>query len=204
MKRSHPTTRHPAGLSETAMAALVAEHTAFRRFLAARLRNDADADDVLQQALLRAMMRGGALRRGERVVAWFYRVLRNAVADHLRTKQAEVRRAERILADLRASGEDSIHPSEDWETAVCACFTGLLPTLKPRYAELIRRVDLGGENRLAVARDLKLTRCGFDVALHRARGALRRRLEVFCGACSRESCLACACGRPKKNPKRKV
>ncbi|MBI5767820.1 MAG: sigma-70 family RNA polymerase sigma factor [Verrucomicrobia bacterium] len=187
-------------LPETAVAALVAEHAAFRRFLVARLGNAADADDILQQALLRAMTHGGSLRRDERVVAWFYRVLRNALTDHLRKKQADARRAGRVLDDLRANEAGVVTPSHDWETAVCACFGGLLPSLKPRYAELIRRVDLGGEARAEVARDLKLSRAQFDVTLHRARGALRRRLEVFCGACSRESCLACACGTaPKKN-----
>jgi len=36
---------------------------------------------------------------------------------------------------------------QDWDAAVCACFRGLLPTLKPRYAEVIRRIDLRGEAR---------------------------------------------------------
>lgn len=76
---------------------------------------------------------------------------------------------------------------------MCACFLGLLPGLRPRYAELIRRIDLNGEPKTAVSRDLKIKVATLDVAIHRARRALRRRLEVLCGACSRAKCLACFC-----------
>ena len=83
--------------------------------------------------------------------------------------------------------------SPDANTAVCRCFEGLLPLLKPRYAELLQRIDLNGELKLIVACDLKLSRGALDVALHRARHALRTQLEIFCGACSHDSCLACVC-----------
>ena len=71
-----------------------------------------------------------------------------------------------------------------------ACFARLLPLLNPRYAELIRRIDLDAEFRIVVARDLKLSGPQCDLVLHRARSALRRRLEILCGASSREECLA--------------
>ncbi len=168
-----------AALPEPAIGALLAEHAAFRRFLIARLGSETDADDVLQESLQCALENGVSLRRHERIVAWFYRVLRNAIVDHYRKTNADRRRAERLANELRVNGGGL--PSVEWERAVCACFEGLLPALKPRYAELIRRVDLRGEIKLVVAHDLKLSRAVFDVTLHRARQALRRQLEVLCG-----------------------
>lgn len=185
----------PLALSEIDVAVLVAQHATFRRFLLARLGNPADTDDVLQRALLQALARGGSLRRGERVVAWFYRALRNALVDHFQRKQADARRAERVLNELRINGSDVIAPAAEWDAAVCTCFAGLLPLLKPRYAELIRRVDLDGELKVVAMRELKLSSARFDLVLHRARSALRRRLEIFCEACSCEKCLVCAGGR---------
>jgi len=76
---------------------------------------------------------------------------------------------------------------------VCACLRGLLPTLKPRYVELLWRVDLNGESKKTVSRELEIKVATLDVVLHRARSALRQRLQIFCGSCSRESCLACSC-----------
>ncbi len=183
--------RNAVTLSDDAINALVTERAAFHRFLARRLGNAAQADDLLQEGLLRALQRGSTLRRGERVVPWFYRILRHAVADHFRGRAAEKRKADRLWREI--GDEVATVPTPDLDRAVCSCFEGLLGALKPRYAEILRRVDLRGEMKVVVARELKLSPGAFDVALHRARRALRRRLEVFCGACSREHCLACAC-----------
>ncbi|MDO8540200.1 MAG: sigma-70 family RNA polymerase sigma factor [Opitutaceae bacterium] len=164
----------------------MAQRAEFHRFLAAQLGSDADAEDVLKQSLLKALQNGGNLRRGERAVAWFNRILRNAISDHSREKGTESRRAEKFLADLQGLAEDVAALPANWDAAVCACFRGLLPTLRPRYAEVIRRVDLRGEAKQEVCRDLGISRATMDVLLHRARTVLRRRLAVFCGACTRE------------------
>lgn len=175
------------------IALLVAERARFHRFITARTGDAAWADDVLQESLLRTINGRETLRRGESAVAWFYRVLRNAIVDHCRKRGSEKRRIEYLLADLEARGEDVDAPPTEREKAVCLCFRGLLPALKSRYAEVIRRVDLRSESKLAVARDLKISRATMDVLLHRARQALRKHLEIFCGSCSREHCLACRC-----------
>ncbi len=185
-------------VNERGLSAIVAARTRFHRFVAARVGDAATAEDILQDSLLRVLRPGAPLRRGESGVAWFYRILRNAITDHFRRKGSEARRTENLFADLRARGDDVTGPPPDWDAAVCACFRGLLPALKPRYAEVIRRVDLRGEAKVAVARDLKISASTMDVLLHRARVALRRRLEVFCGACSRERCLACVCDQTRR------
>lgn len=170
----------------------MAERARFHRFVTARIGDAALAEDILQDSLVRALSRNDELRRRESAVAWFYRILRNAITDQCRKMGAENRRKEKYLADLEARAEDAAVPPGD-ETAVCACFRGLLPSLKPRHAEVIRRVDLEGEPKPEVAARLGIAPGALDVLLHRARQALRRRLEIFCGACSRESCLACWC-----------
>jgi RNA polymerase sigma-70 factor (ECF subfamily) len=49
------------------------------------------AEDVLQAALVKGFERGSSIRGEESVVAWFYRVLRNAVTDHYRHRAVEIR-----------------------------------------------------------------------------------------------------------------
>lgn len=185
--------------TEKAIDVLVAQRAEFHRFLSARIGSRAEAEDLLQQSLLKALKSGDTLRRGERAVAWFYRILRNAVADHYREKTSERKRADLLWTEMHAAGDDVGQPPRAWDAAVCACFKGLLPTLKPRYAELIRRVDLDGESKAAVSRELKIKPGTMGVALHRARNSLRRQLEVLCGSCSRESCLACVCQQNERS-----
>lgn len=175
--------------------AIVSERARFQRFLIARTGSETEAEDLLQQSLLKALQHGAQLRRGEKAVPWFYRILRNAIADHYRQKSSHQRRTDSLWSDMRAAGEDIAAPPNDWNKAVCMCFRGLLPGLKPRYAELIRRIDLKGEPKTTASRDLKIKVGTLDVALHRARTALRQRLTVFCGACSREKCIECLCAK---------
>jgi len=189
--------RPPEGLADADIRSLVAERARFQRFVAARVGNNADAEDILQNSLLRALGGGAGLRRSEKVVAWFYRILRHAIADHYRQKKSTEVRMEKLWSSLQAAGNDRVDPPADWNTAICVCFHGLLPTLKPRYAELLRRIDLRGESRETAAKDLKITRATLDVVLHRARVALRERLEIFCGACSQEKCVECFCLQKK-------
>jgi RNA polymerase sigma factor (sigma-70 family) len=183
---------------------LVAERERFHRFLTARLGNATEADDLLQDSLLRALEKGSTLRRGELVIAWFYRILRHAIADYYRAQQKNRGQLDRLWTDLRAAEQDRVPAPADWDTVMCACFEGLLPTLKPRYAEVLRRIDLRGEAKSDAARSLNITVPTLDVVLHRARTQLRERLEVFCGACSKESCLTCACQARERRRVEKV
>lgn len=204
-RRRSPTARaNQVTLAPAAVRALTHEHARFLRFIRSRLGADGEAEDLLQDSLLRALQRGDDLRRGERAVAWFYRILRNAIADHYREKKSQHAAVEQLLVEIRASGGDGSPPPPDWETVVCACFRGLLRTLKPRYGEVLRRIDLEGESKATAARALKVRVATMDVVLHRARRALRKRLEIFCGACSREQCLACACALRGSGRKEKV
>jgi RNA polymerase sigma factor (sigma-70 family) len=185
-------------LNPASIDALLSQRGRFQRFLASRLGSETDAEDILQASMLKALQKGETLRRGERVTPWFFRILRNAVVDHYRELSSRGKKIERLLEELSVVGEDATAPaSVDWDEAVCQCFLTLLPSLKPRYAEVLTRVDLRGESKILVRHAFKLSSPAFDVLLHRARNALRKRLEVFCGLCSEQACLACDCDRTK-------
>jgi len=67
-------------------------------------------------------------------------------------------------------------------------------TLKPEYAEAIRRVDLGGASVGGFATEAGITAGNASVRLHRAHAALKQRLLATCGACATHGCLDCRCG----------
>src|SRR3954469_11885276 len=94
--------RPPATFADQEISTLIAERTRFHRFIAAKIGNAADADDLLQESLMRAIARAETLERGERVVAWFYRIIRNAIADYYRGKQHERRQVERLQGEIAA------------------------------------------------------------------------------------------------------
>jgi RNA polymerase sigma factor (sigma-70 family) len=173
--------------------ALLAHHDRFRTWLRRRLGSAADAEDVLQQSLLRAIERRQSLRDPRRAVAWFDRILRHTLADYYRARSADERRHEAFQHAVIVQGRGQAPPVEARQEPVCPCLHRLLPELNVSYAALLRRIYLQGEPSGQVAADFGMTRNNLMVRLHRARRALRTRLERFCGPCAERGCITCTC-----------
>jgi RNA polymerase sigma factor (sigma-70 family) len=166
---------------------------AFQAFLRQRVDDEAVAEDLLQQSLLKAVQHYHDVRNDESVMAWFYKILRHTVIDYYRSKAAEAHHQDRFLQDAAVLVESQAPPPDEIKPTVCGCLERLLPGLRPAYAELIRRIDLAEEPLATVARDLKISPNNATVRLHRARQALRASLEEACGVCSTHGCLNCTC-----------
>ncbi len=172
-------------------AALTENHRTFLRFLVRRLGDQSAAEDVFQSFCLRAVRKGAELRDSESVIAWLYSVLRSVLMDHYRSEAARQRREAGYAQEQILLGND--HNDLELEESICNCFRGLLPALRPDYAEVLRRVDLSGDPRDKVAADLGITPTNVRVRLHRARRALRKALDSCCGSCCEHGFRDCDC-----------
>jgi len=168
---------------------LVECHRDFLAFLRRRLGNPHDAEDVLQEFMSRALSRSRDLREAQSVRGWLSRVLATTLVDHYRRKS----RRRESLTDPAGFDELPTEPDPEVEAAVCFCLYRLLPTLKPAHSELIWRIDLLGEPRDRVAVSLGLTLNNVNVKLHRARRALKTRLQEICLTCPEHGFLDCRC-----------
>lgn len=74
-----------------------------RRFAHALTRSRADADDLSQAAIEKALQHQASWRRGTRLDSWVYRIAQNLWRDELR---AHRRRAEPLESAAEAVGED--------------------------------------------------------------------------------------------------
>jgi Sigma-70 region 2 len=109
------------------VAALVSNHRQFLAFLDRRVGSRATAEDILQDAFVRSFERLASLEKDESVVAWFYRVLRNAVIDYYRRHASAGRGLASLAAELETRGEADV----DARDAICRCVGQLAATLKP-------------------------------------------------------------------------
>lgn len=169
---------------------LVANHERFLAFLRPRVASPDVAEEILQAAFVKGIEKSATIRDGESAVAWFYRLLRNALVDHYRHGDAERRAHQRYLSE---NAEATAELDAALESAVCACVGDLVPTLKAEYADILRRVDLEGSSVAGVAGELGVTPNNASVRLNRAREALRKRLQQTCGTCTEHGCLVCTC-----------
>jgi RNA polymerase sigma-70 factor (ECF subfamily) len=169
---------------------LVENHRAFLSFLERRLGRRDLAEDILQEAFARGLNKLATLRDGEAAVPWFYRTLRNAIIDHHRRRGA----SDRALALLAEEVEAAEEPSETVRHEVCLCVARLADTLKPEYAEALRRVEVDGVAVKDFAAEQGISAGNAGVRVFRAREALRRQVAVSCGTCAEHGCLNCSCG----------
>jgi RNA polymerase sigma-70 factor (ECF subfamily) len=171
--------------------ALVFGRSVFLGFLIKRLRNRADAEDVLQEFCLRVLSRKDQLRDAERLDAWLYAVLRSALNDHYR-KAGQSRRLNDVVA-LEAKTAEITEDSAEALSFLCNCVKGLVSELRPADGDLIRRIDLEEADRTTVAADLGLRPGTLNVRLHRARAALSDALLSHCGYCCQHGFDDCSC-----------
>ena len=170
---------------------LVSEnHARFLGFIRSKVESDEAAEDILQSAYQRGFEKVHGLRESERLVAWFYRLLRNAIIDHYRRRAVEKKT---FAGDLPEAELIPAAPDKQMEKAICECMADLVKTLKPEYADAIRTIELGGKDIETYSKAHRLTKNTTTVRLHRARQSLKKRLVQTCGSCAAQGCLDCHC-----------
>lgn len=178
--------------NEAVVAALVENHRRFLAFLEKRTGDRTLAEDLLQEAFVRGIDRAGTVRSDESVVAWFHRLLRNALIDHWRRSTSAVRAATEFDPETTSTGDET-----ELEIEACRCVLGLANTLKPEYARALQRVDVEGVAVQDYAAEVGITANNASVRLFRAREALKKRVAATCRTCAEHGCLDCTCGAPR-------
>ncbi len=176
--------------AEQIALALNEQRSAFKAFLSVRV--GSEAEDILQNSLLKVLAHADDITDPGQTTAWFYRVLRNATIDHYRAK-GSARHRDQQLGELVASLGEDIVSAPEWAAEICRCLDSVVDTLPTRSAEILRRVDLKDESVQDAAQAMKLSPNNASVILHRARKELRAKLVTFCGACADGACLDCNC-----------
>lgn len=190
--RPEPGTRIASGEAvgpPRALATILAQRERALASVTRRLGSREAARDVLQIALLKALEGIDSVRRPESIVSWFHRILSNVATDYQRHGEAY----HRALQKLASYGSEPT--GLIGEEGRCPCLDDVLPTLRPAYAAMLRRVDLEEWPLEKVARQEGIMTNTARVRLHRARRALRRSWMHVCGGSPLEECVPCACPR---------
>ena len=102
-------------LTPDVVARLVACHREFLAFIERRVGDRAVAEDLLQEAFVRGLGHVTDLRSDESAVAWFYRILRNAVTDYYRRRASAGRQLESFAAEM----DRNVEPETELHDTIC-------------------------------------------------------------------------------------
>lgn len=178
-------------MNEILISQLLAHRQRLLAFIRKKVANADTAEDILQDSLAKALNSAAEIREEERIITWFYTILNNAIIDFYRHRAVEARHVQ--SSDFQLDSHAA--PDQAEESELCECFRNLLPALKPEYAELIEKLELSNGDPATLAKQLGTNVNNLKVRRHRARQALRERLEETCRTCAKHGCLDCTCSR---------
>jgi RNA polymerase sigma-70 factor (ECF subfamily) len=178
-------------LSAEALQRLVSQRERFVGFVERRVGSRALAEDIVQAAFVRSLERGENLKDEESVVAWFYRMLRNAVIDHYRSSASRGTALEAFAAEVKRNGQ----PSQTVKREICSCIGGLLQELRPEYKMALQLAEIDERPLMELASQTGISASNAAVRVHRARQALLKQVQRTCGSCVEHQCMDCDCKR---------
>lgn len=152
-------------------------HDELLGFIARRVRTREDAEDILQEVMLRIHRASGELERVERVTSWIYRIASNAIVDYYRKPERRELPAGWEL-DPADAGLEAPPVSDEPGTAelrgeLARCLAPLLERLPADYRQALELTDLEGITQAEAAGRLGLSVSGMKTRVQRG----RRRLE---------------------------
>ena len=143
-----------------------------RRFLRHRTRNDAEAEDLLQEVFLRALRRKNGLCGIDDPRAWLFHAARNLLIDRLRLTKEQVPLPDDLVAEPPESP-----PSVDGLTQ---CLPRVLSELSAQDREAITLCDIEGMTQQDFARLKGITLPAAKSRVQRARTRLKARMTEAC------------------------
>jgi RNA polymerase sigma-70 factor (ECF subfamily) len=156
--------------------------------LARRMTNDpADAEDVMQNTLVKVLRKADSFRGDSDPMGWIYRITMNEAREiHRKSKRRPAVSLEALPVDFDESAHPrgvtdiSMRPERFAMAAeVDAKVQEAIEELPDGYREAVVLYDIEGMTYQESADLMELTLGGFKTRLHRARLHLRRRLEEF-------------------------
>ncbi|BET67364.1 RNA polymerase sigma factor SigZ [Opitutales bacterium ASA1] len=175
-----------------------------RRFVGARVRNDALADDLTQEIFVRVLRRLPEVRDHRRVVGWIFQIARNIVADHFRRSRPATALLE--MDGAEESSHESVGGVEEarLRDELTDYVREVVKTLPPIHREAILLTEYEGMTQAELARHLGIGLSAAKSRVQRARAIVRARVEKCCHVefdaygtlvdCRRRSPADCDCG----------
>jgi len=154
------------------MEALTASNLNFfnnelKGFVYKRVKDRDLTEDIVHDVYLKVRGKIGQLEHDEKIAGWIYKIARNAITDHFRSKSK------------------TIHSHDlDWESdnnvlndCVSYCLNEMLVTLPEKYREAIELTEIQNLSQTDLATKLGISYSGAKSRVQRARQMLKEKME---------------------------
>jgi RNA polymerase sigma-70 factor (ECF subfamily) len=162
-------------------------HDGLRAFIAKRVNDHGQVDDLLQEVFLRVHRQIETVQDPGRVVPWIYQVTRNAIIDHYRkpgrqreipaglSSELEVLNEVHTISDRTRDGDVAKLRAE-----LSGCLRPMIERLSQDYRDAITLVEIEGLTQQAAAKQMGLSLSGMKSRVQRGRARLKQMLDDCC------------------------
>jgi RNA polymerase sigma-70 factor, ECF subfamily len=152
------------------------------RFIARRVADPQDAEDVLQEVLLRIHRHSEELASADRVASWVHRIARNAIVDHYRRRAARPEFPARDPSEVDKALEESLdEPAAGaLRSELASCLRPLIARLPDKHRQALVLTELEGLTQAEAAQRLAISVSGAKARVQRGRAQLRTLLLDCC------------------------
>jgi RNA polymerase sigma-70 factor (ECF subfamily) len=162
-------------------------HDRLRAFIARRVVNEAEVEDILQEVFLRMHRKLESLDDPRRVVSWLFQITRHVIVDHYRVPARRREVPAGLAADMEKTGAVQAAPvvgqttdSSQLREELAGCLRPMIERLSSQYREAVTLVELEGLTQNAAAKRLGLSVSGMKSRVQRGRRQLKRMLDDCC------------------------
>jgi RNA polymerase sigma factor (sigma-70 family) len=170
---------------ESEVAKILRIRDQIQRQIQAKGLSSADAEELFQAALFKAIESIDRLNTLEKFENWFRVILRNVLMDYFRRQKRET-----VVEDIEILNPELI---SETESHFCTCTLKLLDLLKPELREVIHQRILESRDVKATSKSLGISESLVKVRTHRAKQALKLELQRCCGIKNFANGLDCKC-----------
>jgi RNA polymerase sigma-70 factor (ECF subfamily) len=154
-------------------------HAPLLRFVSRRVNDPRDAEDVLQDVMVRIQRHADDMDGYVHLSGWVHQVARTAIIDFYRRRAARPEQPAGTSVDIAGTMLD-LEPPEAVRAELSHCLRPLLGQLDDKYRGALELTEFDGISQVAAAERLGLSVSGMKARVQRARVQLRDLLLECC------------------------
>ncbi len=165
-----------------------AYYTRVYRYVQSMVHDAVEAEDLTQEAFLRAYKERESLRESGALVAWLYRIATHAALDRLRQRARRApKESDEDVSEIELPDPNYVSLQQGLEQGeMSACVQEYLADLPDNYRSVILLHDMEELTGSQIAELLELPLATVKMRLHRARQRLQAALKAGCDFSSDE------------------
>lgn len=143
------------------------------KYIKKYINNNSDAEDILQEVLLKIYNSIDGLKDYRKINVWVYKISKNTIIDYYRNKNKE-------LLPLDENIFEEYIEDDSYNNEISKCLNTMIEYLPEKYKEVIKLIEYNRLTQKEVSQRLGISVSAVKSRAYRARGMLKKMLIECC------------------------